>query len=111
MEYSNETAEAKVQLVQDLYRFVEEENLNSDSYILHLSGYPLAQERFETVTAEDIAVLIPVMVLLMVVILFLSFGSLWATIAPWLVIACGISLVLEIQGYLAIPHTTVDSGP
>ena len=89
---------------------MEEENLSSDSYILHLSGYPLAQERFETVSAEDIAVLIPVMVLLMVLILFFSFRSLWATIAPWLVIACGILLVQEIQGYLGIPHTTVDSG-
>ena len=110
VEYSNETSEAKVQLVQDLYRFVAEENLTSDSYILHLSGYPLAQERFETVSAEDVAILIPVMVVLMVLILFFSFRSLWATIAPWLVIACGILLVQEIQGYLGIPHTTVDSG-
>lgn len=110
VEYSSETSESKVQLVQDLYRFVEEENLSSDSYILHLSGYPLAQERFETVSAEDIAILIPVMVLLMVLILFFSFRSLWATIAPWLVIACGILFVQEMQGYLGIPHTTVDSG-
>ena len=110
VEYTNETSEAKVQLVQDLYRFVAEESLSSDSYILHLSGYPLAQERFETVSAEDIAVLIPVMVGLMVLILFFSFRSLWATIAPWLVIACGILLVQEIQSYLGIPHSTVDSG-
>ncbi|PCI76425.1 MAG: RND transporter [SAR86 cluster bacterium] len=110
VEYTDETSESKVQLVQDLYRFVEEENLSSDSYILHLSGYPLAQERFETVSAEDIAVLIPVMVALMVLILFFSFRSLWATIAPWLVIACGILLVQEIQGYIGIPHSTVDSG-
>ncbi|MBL4580326.1 MAG: MMPL family transporter [Gammaproteobacteria bacterium] len=110
VEYSSETSESKVKLVQDLYRFVEEENLSSDSYILHLSGYPLAQERFETVSAEDVAILIPVMVALMVLILFFSFRSLWATIAPWLVIACGILLVQEIQGYLGIPHTTVDSG-
>jgi uncharacterized protein len=110
VEYTNETSESKVQLVQDLYRFVEEENLRSDSYTLHLSGYPLAQERFETVSAEDVAVLIPIMVLLMVLILFFSFRSLWATIAPWLVIACGILFVQELQGYLGIPHTTVDSG-
>ncbi len=109
VEHNGDTSEAKVQLVQDLYRFVEED-LSSDSYVLHLSGYPLAQERFETVSAEDIAVLIPVMVLLMVLILFFSFRSLWATIAPWLVIACGILLVQEIQGYLGIPHSTVDSG-
>ena len=110
VEHTDETSAAKVQLVQDLYRFVEEENLSSDSYILHLSGYPLAQERFETVSAEDIAILIPVMVALMVLILFFSFRSLWATIAPWLVIACGILVVQEIQSYLEIPHTTVDSG-
>lgn len=110
VEYSKETSDTKVQLVQDLYRFVEEENLRSDSYILHLSGYPLAQERFETVSAEDIAVLIPVMVFLMLAILFLSFRSRRAAIAPWLVISCGILLVREIQGYLGIPHTTIDSG-
>lgn len=110
VEYSNETSEAKVQLVQDLYRFVEEENLSSDSYTLRLSGYALVQERFETVTAEDTAVLIPIMVMLMVLILFFSFRSLWATIAPWLVIACGILLVQEIQSYLGIPHSTIDSG-
>ncbi|MEX0964609.1 MAG: MMPL family transporter [Pseudohongiellaceae bacterium] len=110
VEHHAETSEAKVQLVQDLYRFVEEANLSSDSYILHLSGYPLAQERFETVSSEDVAVLIPMMVLLMVVILFFSFRSLWATLAPWLVIACGILLVQEIQGYIGIPHSTVDTG-
>lgn len=110
VEYTGDTSETKVKLVQDLYRFVEEENLNSESYILHLSGYALAQERFETVSAEDTGVLIPIMILIMVLILFFSFRSLWATLAPWLVIACGILLVLEIQSYINIPHTTVDSG-
>ena len=110
VEHNDETSETKVQLVQDLYRFVEEENLSSDSYILHLSGYPLAQERFETVSAEDVSVLIPLMVGLMVLILFFSFRSIWATIAPWLVIASGILLVQEIQSYIGIPHSTVDTG-
>lgn len=110
VEHNGETSEIKVQVVQDLYRFVEEENLSSDSYILHLSGYPLAQERFETVSAEDVAVLIPIMIVIMAIILFFSFRSIWATLAPWLVIACGILMVQEIQGYLGIPHTTVDSG-
>ncbi|GJM13359.1 MAG: RND transporter [Pseudohongiella sp.] len=110
VEYNGDSSETKVKLVQDLYRFVEEENIASDSYTLHMSGYPLAQERFETVTAEDVAILIPIMVVLMALILFFSFRSLWATIAPWLVIACGILLVQEVQVYLNIPHTTVDSG-
>jgi len=109
VEHSGESSEIKVQIVQDLYRFVEEENLSSDSYALHLSGYPVALERFETVSAQDVAILIPVMVALMVLILFFSFRSLWATITPWLVIACGILLVVEIQSYIGIPHSTVDT--
>lgn len=109
VEHDSNTSEKKVKLVQDFYRFIEEQNLNSDSYTLHLSGYPLIQERFETVSAEDADFLVPVMIVLMIVILFVSFRSLFATISPWLVIACGICLVLGIQGYLVIPHTTIDS--
>jgi uncharacterized protein len=110
VQYVKNSAEAKVKVVQDLYRFVEEENLRSDSYVLHLSGYPLAQERYETVSSEDTAVLIPLMVGIMILILFFSFRSFLTTMAPWLVIACGILLVLEIQSYLGIPHSTIDSG-
>lgn len=110
VEYRGDTSETKIQLVQDLYRFVEEENIASDDYILHLSGYPLVQERFETVSAEDTGFLIPIMVVVMLVILFASFRSVVATVIPWLIIACGILLVLEIQAYLGIPHTTIDSG-
>jgi predicted RND superfamily exporter protein len=109
VEHDSNTSEKKVQLVQDVYRFIEEQNLSSNSYTLHLSGYPLIQERFETVSAEDVAFLVPVMIVLMVLILFVSFRSIFATIAPWLVIACGIFLVLGIQGYLVIAHTTIDS--
>lgn len=110
VEYRGDTSETKIQLVQDLYRFIEEENIASDDYILHLSGYPQVQERFETVSAEDTGVLIPIMVVVMLVILFSSFRSVVATIVPWLIIACGVLLVLEIQAYLGIPHTTIDSG-
>lgn len=110
VEHHKDTSATKIQLVQDLYRFVEEENIASDDYILHLSGYPLVQERFETVSTEDTGVLIPIMVVVMLVILFTSFRSIVATTIPWLIIACGILLVLEIQAYLGIPHTTIDSG-
>jgi len=109
VQHDGESSETKVKIAQDLYRFVEEENLASDSYVLHLSGYPVILERFEIVSERDVAILIPAMVALMVLILFLSFRSLWATIAPWLVIACGILLVTEIQGYIGIPHSTIDT--
>lgn len=110
VEYREETSEHKVELVQELYQFIADENLDeSDDYTLHLSGYPLVNERFETVSAEDTAILVPIMVVVMLVILFLSFRSLAAMILPWVVIAAGILVLLEIQYYLGIPHTTIDS--
>ena len=110
VEHRDGTSEIKIQLVHDLYQFVEEENISSEDYILHLSGYPLVQERFETVSGEDVALLIPIMIVVMIVILYASFRSVIATVVPWLVIACGILIVLEFQSYLKIPHTTIDSG-
>ena len=110
VEYRDETSEHKVELVQELFRFIDQNNLDtSASYTLHLSGYPLVNERFETVSAEDTALLVPIMIVVMLVILFVSFRSLAAMILPWVVIASGILLLLEIQYYLGIPHTTIDS--
>lgn len=110
VEYREETSEHKVELVQALYDFVAEQGLDeADSYALHLSGYPLVNERFETVSAEDTARLIPIMIVVMVAILFLSFRSLAAVLLPWFVIAAGLLLLLEIQYYLGIPHTSIDS--
>lgn len=109
VEHRFDTSEHKIQLLQDLYRFIEEEEINSDQYRLHLSGYALAQERLETVVAEDTSVLIPIMIVLMLCILFISFRSAVATFYPWLVIAIGLLIVLEIQYYLGIPHTSIDS--
>ena len=110
VEYRDETSEHKVELVQELFRFIEDENLDgSSAYTLHLSGYPLVNERFETVSAEDTALLVPIMIVVMIIILFLSFRSIAAMILPWFVIASGILLLLELQYYLGIPHTTIDS--
>lgn len=110
VEYREETSEHKIELVQALYSFIDQQNLaEADSYNLHLSGYPLVNERFETVSAEDTGRLIPVMIVVMVLILYLSFRSLAAMLLPWFVIAAGLLLLLELQYYLGIPHTTIDS--
>lgn len=109
VDYREGASPHKIELVQALYRFVEEESINSEDYILHLSGYPLVNERYETVSAQDLNILIPIMVLLMVAMLFLSFRSLVGTLFPWIVIASGLLLVTEIQSYLQLPHSTVDA--
>lgn len=109
IEYREDTSELKVAVTQDLYAFVEEENLKSPDYQLHLSGYPLINERFETLSAVDTTLLIPIMILVMIAILFFCFRSIAAVVFPWLVIASGLLLVLEFQYYTGLPHTTVDS--
>lgn len=110
VEFREDTSELKVALTQDLYDFVEQENLGTSSaYQLHLSGYPLLNERFETLSAEDTGLLVPIMIVVMIGILFFCFRSIPAVVFPWIVIAGGLLLVLEFQFYTGIPHTTVDS--
>ena len=109
VEYSQNSSAIKVELAQDLYTFIESELAPSDAYALHLSGYPVANEQFESLSANDTSVLIPIMIVVMVAVLYLSFRSMVATVVPWLVIAAGLLSVLEIQYYIGIPHTTIDS--
>jgi predicted RND superfamily exporter protein len=109
VEYSPDSSAIKVELVQDLYAFIESELAPSEAYALHLSGYPVANEQFESLSATDTSVLIPIMIVVMIVVLYLSFRSVVATMVPWLVIAAGLLSVLEIQYYIGIPHTTIDS--
>lgn len=109
VEYRENTSAHKIELVQDLFQFVNDNDFESDQYNLHLSGYALVNERFETVSAEDTAILIPIMIVLMIAILYLSFRSFVATLFPWLAIASGLLIVLELQYYLGLPHTTIDS--
>ncbi len=109
VEYHPGTSSHKTELVQDLYRYIDAEIPDSDQYTLHVSGYPVAYERFETLADEDLDLLIPFMILLMVIMLYLNFRSLVGTVFPWVVIAGGVLLVGEIQSYLQLPHSTVDS--
>lgn len=108
VEYRHDTAAHKVELVHDLYALVQQETFASDRFALHLSGQPLLNERFETMAAEDTSTLIPLMGVVMIIMLLISFRSPVAALLPWAVISLGVLAVLEIQSYLGIPHTTVD---
>lgn len=108
VEYRDDTASHKVALAQEFYQFIAEQNLEDGPYRLHYSGFPLLSERFETLVQEDLQLLIPAMGTLLLVMLYLSFRSLVASVLPGLVIAVGVLGVNEIQSYLHIPHSTVD---
>ena len=108
VEYRNDTAEHKVALTHDLYDFIATNDFDSAEYAVHLSGEPLLNERFETLAANDTAVLIPLMAIIMIVMLLISFRSLLAAALPWMVIGVGVLSVQEIQSYLGFAHSTVD---
>jgi len=108
VEHRNDTAAHKVAVAQDLYQFIESENLGSDNYRLHYSGYPQLSERFETLAREDLTILLPLVVLVMSLTLYLSFRTIQAVVMPVIVIGMGVFTLNEIQSYLNYPHTTVD---
>ena len=108
VEYRSDTADHKIELINDFKAFLEREQIGSNSYVMHLSGFPYLSERFQTVAEEDMAVLIPVMGLLILIMLYINFRSIPATVLPVIVIGVGILFVDEIQSYLGLPHSTVD---
>jgi len=108
VEYRSDTAEHKVILSRELTDFIEQVYLGEDGLAIHLSGIPLINERIETINRQDLAVLLPVMGMLMLLMLYLSFRDPVAVVVPGLVIGGGVLAVNELQSYLGFPHSIVD---
>lgn len=108
VEYRTDTSAHKIELMAEVRELIESEGLDQQNFNIHISGQPLLNERFEVMAGGDIGFLVPVMVVLMLAMLFISFRSLKVILMPWLVIGAGALIVLEIQSYLGIAHTTVD---
>lgn len=109
VEHRPGTAEHHTGLVKDVYAFVESQGYVDQGYQLRYSGQPLVNARFEIHTREDSRILNPLMAIIMLVVLFISFRSFSAMVSPWLVIGLGIASVLGLQGWLNYPHSSVDS--
>jgi uncharacterized protein len=109
VEYQAKTTEFKVKLLSDFYQFIEEKNYAAQGYNLALSGQPLFSERFETITKQDNELIYPIMAIVMICLLLISFRSVSGMTLPWLVIISSIMIVQGIQGLLGIPHTVVES--
>lgn len=99
----------KVELVHELQAFIEENSYLDQGYQLHLSGMPVIGERFETLTQNDMAWLNPTMMVIMVVILFIIFRSVFATLVPLITIISTMLIITSIQGVMRWPFTAVNS--
>ncbi|VUD40437.1 Multidrug resistance protein MdtC [Thalassocella blandensis] len=98
-----------VQLVDDLKTYIDKQGYEAQGFNLHLSGIPVINERFETITTSDQAVLNPLMGVAMMCILFLVFRSIFATLLPLVVIISTLFLLTAVQALLGFPTTAVNS--
>lgn len=110
VEYEVGSNAIKISLMSALRDFMAEQQFAENGYPLRLSGQPVFGEQFEVLTQRDQSWINPTMMVLMLIILFISFRSLAATLLPWAMIGSAIVLVSGIQGLLEWPHTVVESG-
>jgi uncharacterized protein len=106
--YEKESPAHKVELVKALYAFVDKQGYAEQGHRIRFGGQPVFDEQFETRNKSDSALLYPLMALIMIAILFLSFRSWYVTLMPWAVIIFGIGILNGIQGVLGYPHSAVD---
>lgn len=106
--YRKESPAHKVALVKALYAFVDQQGYVDQGHRIRFGGQPVFDEQFETRNKSDSALLYPLMALIMIAILFLSFRSWYVTLMPWTVIIFAIGILNGIQGVLGYPHSAVD---
>ena len=99
-----------VKLVNELQDFIHKKNFAARGFDLKLSGIPVVNERFQTLTKRDQAWLNPLMGAVILGLLFFIFRSLFATLTPLVVILATMLLVTALQGLMHWPFTAVTSG-
>lgn len=99
----------KVELVHELQDFIAKHGYREAGHHIRLSGMPVIGERFEVLTQNDMAWINPTMGVIMVLILFAMFRSVFATLVPLVVIITTMLLVTALQGWLKWPFTAVNS--
>ncbi len=98
-----------VALVSDLRNFIDKSAYTDRGFHLRLSGTPFVNERFETITKNDLAILNPAMGLIMMLILLVVFRSLFAMAIPLIVIISTLFFLKSVQAIIGFPNTAVNS--
>ena len=109
IEYIKNENAHNVKLVTDLINFIEINGFKEQGFDLRLSGTPVINERFETLTVKDQAVLNPAMGIAIMLILLIVFRSIFATVVPLVVILSTLLLLTAVQALLGFPATAVSS--
>ena len=105
--YKRKDAGAQVQLMHELYEFIQQRGLYERGFNLHLAGRPPISERFESAAKRDASVVNPILVVLMVIILAVGFRSLPATFLPWVAVGASLLLLKGFQSIVGFPDSVV----
>jgi predicted RND superfamily exporter protein len=76
---------------------------------VYFGGFPMVMEYCTHIIAKDIKKLIPMVITLIVIILFLSFGTLRGVVLPLMTVICATLLTLAVMALLKIPLTIISS--
>lgn len=109
VEYKPDENQHNVDLVTDLFDFLESSGIERSGLKVHISGGPLISERFETVSKADMKIVNPLMTLMLIVVLFLCFKSIAITLITFLVVGLVFLSVTTLQSLLSWPFTPVNT--
>lgn len=99
----------KIKLIQDLQSFLKQENFEAQGFKLHLFGQALIAERYLMVSIQDQSILIPLLVLIILILLYVSFRTKHGLLMPWIVIVPTLILVTGFQGWMQWPFNVINT--
>jgi len=98
-----------IALVQGLNTFLDKKNYQNDGYRISLSGTPVVNDQFQSVTTSDMTWINPVIVLVLISMLYLVFRTPVAIFSTLGVLGLSILFGISIQGIFGWPFTAVNS--
>ncbi|MBF0278908.1 MAG: MMPL family transporter [SAR324 cluster bacterium] len=108
-EYIKRENDHKVKLIDELNAFIKDQQFKELGFDLHIFGQALLAERFLHLTMGDQSLIVPLLSLVIVVLLFLSFRTVTGVLMPWMVIFCSILMVLGFQFLLEWPFNMINT--
>ena len=98
-----------VQVVNDLYTFLDIEGYAGKGIVVHIFGRPFISQQFSVGSGKDQGTAYPLIFLISVVLLFAAFRRVSVVFAPWLVIVCAVMIVFSVQGALHWPTSVANA--
>ena len=97
--YKKDTLDHHVQLTRDVKNFIQQEKFADQGFVIHLAGGPPTDDEFQSASSQDRNTTIPLMFLLILAFLLLTFRSISGVFTPLIVI---FGSVLAVVGFIGL---------